>query len=101
MTVVTERNFSDIVTPRMRQEYWHRVKRALVDVFGESADHVEAYQRQLEHATVLGQMLAFHDDPLQVAADLAGRAATMDDIANYRRLFPGPIVTDQPKSTLP
>jgi hypothetical protein len=46
-------------------------------------------------------MLAFHDEPVQIAADLAGRSVSPDDIKKYQSLFPDPIASEQPVATLP
>jgi hypothetical protein len=101
MTVVSERNFNDLVTPGMRQEYWRRVKDVLTDVFGERGITVDRHREGVEQLVGLARLLAYREDPLQVAADLAGRTISADDMKRYQDLFPDPIPTAQPISTLP
>lgn len=101
MVVVTERNFDDVVTPSMRGEFWRRVERALVEIFGKSADLLDAYRLRSEGARGLGQILVFHDEPLQIAADLAGDVITDQHIDAYERMFPKIIPAEQPVSTGP
>ena len=72
MTVVTESNFPKALPLSARKEYWHRVEWTLVEVFGLSATAAREYQRRINNSPVAEQVLAYHHDPLLVAADLAG-----------------------------
>jgi hypothetical protein len=99
--VVNERNFSEVLTEEMRAEYWRRVKRALTEIFGAASDLADAYRAKIEQAPVLGQMLAYRDEPLQIAADLAGGTVTGHEVSLYRDMFPHPIAARQPAMTLP
>jgi hypothetical protein len=101
MAYVNERNFDAMITPAMRQEFWGRVKRSLHEIYGASPDLVDGYRDDVESSPPLGQMLAFHDEPVQIAADLAGRSVSPDDIKKYQSLFPDPIASEQPVATLP
>ena len=101
MTTVNERNFDSLVTSDMRREFWRRVKRALREIFGASPDLADVYRKKVEKAPVREQMLAYHGEPLHIAADLAGRDISDDDIDVYRTMFPHPIDAVQPVMTLP
>jgi hypothetical protein len=72
MNVVTERNFDQVYSREIRDAYWERVARSLERVFGRNPDMAEDYRRKIEHAAPAEQMLVYHQEPLEVAADLAG-----------------------------
>lgn len=96
MVVVTERNFDSLVSPDMREEYWYRVRRALADVIGVPSGLADGFREATEKLQGDALIWAFRDDPLQVAADLAGHELTSDDAARYEQLFPEPIAQGQP-----
>jgi hypothetical protein len=75
-SVVTQENFNRTLIGDDRERFWSRVQRTLVDVFHvdrtAGAEALERYRRALGHAPISEQMLAYHDDPLSIAAELAG-----------------------------
>jgi hypothetical protein len=103
MTAVNERNFSDVVTEGMRREFWARVKRTLRELYNVEPERADTYRRQVEDgASGLGQILVYHDEPLQIAADLAGVSLTADAMGRYGDWYPHPInAADQSVATLP
>lgn len=101
MTVVSDRNFEDVVTGSMRDEYWRRVARSLSDIFKSNPDTAADYRRLVDGQVGLSRILPYHDDPLQIAADLAGEDLTSEHVELYEKMFPDPIPFDQPVSTLP
>lgn len=96
MTAVTERNFDDVISPDMVEEYWYRVRRALTDVFHKPADLADDYRDKSADRRGADRLWLFRDEPLQLAADLAGCELTAADVENYAHLFPDPIEAGQP-----
>lgn len=63
--------------------YWQAVHRTLCEIFGtpseEARQLIDAYRAQLwDDAEPLERLLAFHAEPLDVAADLAGVESPTD-----------------------
>ena len=87
-SVATTRNFGDVYPVWVRDRYWSNVKRAMTDIFRTSHHAADRYQRSIEGAPVDEQMLAYHQEPLSVAADLAGiPEITEEHIRQYRQLI--------------
>jgi hypothetical protein len=101
MFVVTEKNFDTLMTPGMRNEYWRRVAWALSNIFGADPDLADEARALLEEAPLGEKILAYHSDPLEVAADLAQSQVTTEHIQRYGDQYPDLIPLEQPVSTLP
>jgi hypothetical protein len=88
MDVATEQNFDRVYPHAARDRFWGLVERSLTDVFNVSADAAEKYRRLVENRPVGERMLVYHQEPLNVAADLAGVAeVTEDHLHIYRDLI--------------
>ena len=73
MTVVTEQNFDEVYPFPARDRFWAIVKRSLKDVFNHPAGAADELRRDFEaNAPISEQLLVYHDEPLNIAADLAG-----------------------------
>ena len=72
MNVVTERNFDQVYSPEIREAYWRRVTRSLEQIFGQPRALADTYRRQIEAAPVSEQILVYHQEPLDLAAELGG-----------------------------
>jgi hypothetical protein len=75
--VVTEANFEDMYPSELRQQFWDRVSRTLKEVFSvnetDASYFVKRYRTSLEGSEQkLGHIIAYHEHPLSVAANLAG-----------------------------
>jgi hypothetical protein len=101
MTVITDRNFDGVVSTDMVEEYWYRVRRALTDVIGRPADLADDYRTNSADRHGSDRMWLYRDEPLQLAADLAGHELTAGDADRYAQLFPEPILPGQPAWSLP
>jgi len=67
-------------------------------------DLASQYRRQLESASTYEKLLALHDDPIDVAATLAGISLTEEHLARYDEMAGGPAHigrTKQPALTVP
>src|SRR5687768_6055333 len=85
--VVTERNFNRVFPRAQRQRFWTRVKRSLDEIFGVPRAAADKYRQEVEKAPVAEQLLVYHDEPLKVAADLAGiKKVTNRQLRKYRVL---------------
>lgn len=90
MPYVNDSNF-DIAFPQSsRDEYWRRVKFALRHYFNSDEQRADDLRRTIEDATIGEQLLLYHDDPLSVAADLAGVGSAVDEqvVRDFSRRFP-------------
>jgi hypothetical protein len=54
-------------------DYWERVSRTLVEVFHSDGGRAAALRQKVRAAPLETQAAFYHADPLEVAADLAGR----------------------------
>jgi hypothetical protein len=85
--VVTERNFNKVFPAEQRQRFWTRVERSLDEIFGVPRAAADKYRQEIEKAPVAEQLLVYHDEPLKVAADLAGiKKVTERQQKRYREL---------------
>ena len=71
-------------------EYWNIVRKTLEDVFRRKPTDIDAlvdkFQRLLGKHGPEEQLLFYHAEPLDVAADLAGRRPSDVEIKAYRQL---------------
>ncbi len=72
MNVVTERNFAEVYPREIRDVYWDKVRRSLKEIFGKSPALADALRRDVETAPQAEQILLYHQEPIILAADLAG-----------------------------
>ena len=66
--------------------YWELVRRCLTDIFSESIDEAEALQQEIEALPYARQDIHYHDSPLHVAEDLAGKRATESQHAQFMQM---------------
>jgi hypothetical protein len=87
MNVVTEQNFDQLYSRDVRDAYWELVARSLEQVFGRNRTLADPYRKEIDHAPPSEQSLAYHQEPIEVAADLAGIAEiTPDQQQIYREI---------------
>jgi hypothetical protein len=79
MNVVTERNFDQVYSRDVREAYWERVARSLEQVFGQNRSLADTYRKEIDRAPTSEQILVYHQEPIEVAADLAGIAEITPD----------------------
>jgi hypothetical protein len=79
VNVVTERNFDQVYSRDIRDAYWERVARSLERVFGQNRSLADTYRREIDRAPPSEQILVYHQEPIEVAADLAGIAEITPD----------------------
>ena len=85
--VVTERNFDKVFSREKRQRFWDRVKRSLDEVSHSPPAAADRYRKEVEAAPVREQLLVYHDEPLKVAAELAGiKRVSERHLKKYREL---------------
>ena len=60
-------------------QYWELVKRTLEQIFGVDPTPADALRREINRSPVQEQLLFYHAEPLDVAADLAGRQLNMEE----------------------
>lgn len=91
--VVTERNFERVYPKTVRDRFWRGVTRSLTEVFKRPTASATRYRKKIELLPVRQQVFVFHEEPLKVAADLAGvTEITEDQQRQYREL----IASDEP-----
>ena len=72
MNVVTERNIDHVYSRDVRDTYWEQVARSMERVFGKNRALADTYRQEIERAPASEQILVYHQEPIEVAADLAG-----------------------------
>jgi hypothetical protein len=86
MNAVTETNFRELYPSKVRDIYWQRVAWVLTEVLSVPPTLARDYRQILERAPIKQQIIAFHDQPLTVAMDLAEvERLTEQQLAKYRR----------------
>jgi hypothetical protein len=66
-------------------QYWDLVKRTLEEIFGVDPAHADALRREVKTWPAQEQLLFYHAEPLDVAADLAGRPPTQHEVESYTK----------------
>ena len=96
MDVVTEQTFDWLYPIPVRDRFWDIVRRTLSDVFNHPATAADELRREIEeNAPVAEQILVYHDEPLNIAADLASVKQISDaQLDAYRDL----VGSDEPQS---
>ena len=72
--------------PEVEDRFWQRLHYALDHALSADGDLARQYQLKLESASSFERLLALHDDPIDVAATLAGIVLTEDHLARYRAM---------------
>jgi hypothetical protein len=67
-------------------KYWGLVKRTLCDVFQEKADSADTLRKEVSQRPADEQLQFYHAEPLDVAADLAGKRSDKGQVKEYRKL---------------
>jgi hypothetical protein len=68
-------------------EYWELVKRTLEEVFQKPGSLADPLKSQISNRPAEEQLLFYHAEPLDVAADIAGRRPiTPHEVQHYRDL---------------
>ena len=67
-------------------KYWRLVKRTLGEVFKEKTDSVDALRTEVSQRPADEQLQFYHAEPLDIAADLAGRRPDENQVKEYRSL---------------
>ena len=99
MNVVTEQNFDQVYSRDVRDAYWELVARSLEQVFGRNRTLADPYRQEIDRAPASEQILAYHQEPIEVAADLAGIAEITSDQQQIYREIAGD--TEPPPVGLP
>jgi hypothetical protein len=89
MTMIDPSNISDAFQKAIEDRYWKMVKDTLQHVFEikpepEKLDFADQYRALLSSEAPIGErILAYHADPIYVAADLAGFTVTEEHLQRY------------------
>lgn len=67
-------------------KYWNLVKRTLSEVFKEKTNSVDILRKEVRRRPPDEQLLFYHSEPLDVAADLVGERPDGIQVKKYRRL---------------
>jgi hypothetical protein len=85
---------------KMEAHFWYSVAETLDRVFANGTQQAAEFRRQLaiyrsqlSQASAEEQLLVYHSEPLDVAADLAGAKVTSEHISAYRSLIHAPAET--------
>jgi hypothetical protein len=68
------------------QRFWEVLQATMQTIFPSHINAVWRYKEQLDSATPTERLLALHDDPIDVAATLAGSAITPEMLALYDKV---------------
>jgi len=93
MSVVEPTQVVDVAFRNMEARFWRTVAETLGRVFANGPEQavdfcrrLETYREQLARASAEEQLLVYHSEPLDVAADLAGAKITRNHIDAYLEL---------------
>ena len=67
--------------------YWDLVRWTLSEIFGESTEEVDDLQQSVSESSVDYQIVCYHDNPFNVAAEIAGVPPSETTEAQYRRFW--------------
>jgi hypothetical protein len=87
MAAIDPTNPGDDLWRSIEEGYWEKVGAIIRKIFQQSPELVQDFRRQLIDATPLERSLILHDDPLEVAADIAGVEMNESHLRRYRELF--------------
>ena len=74
---------SGSLLPELEDRFWTLLRDALERILGADGELANQYRLHLESASSYEKLLALHDDPLDVAAMLAGISLTEEHLARY------------------
>ncbi|HZT89496.1 MAG TPA: hypothetical protein VFA12_16100 [Stellaceae bacterium] len=72
------------------EDFWRRVADAVRKIFNQDPQKVELFRAGMASAAPLEKSLILHDDPLYVAADIAGVEVEEDDLRRYEAEYGSP-----------
>jgi len=67
-------------------KYWGLVKRMLDEVFQEKTDSADTLRKEVSQRPADEQLQFYHAEPLDIAADLAGKRPDEIQVKEYRKL---------------
>lgn len=82
----------DPTDPIGEARYWTAVRETLRHLYDADPRLADHYRRRLEDAEPQERLLVYHNEPLDVAADLAGRRVTADDVWIYQQRVLTPLL---------
>lgn len=85
METIKEADFP--LSQRDVDAYWDLVRWTLSEIFGESTEEVDELQQYANEASVDYQKVCYHDNPFNVAADIAGVPPSETTDAQYKRFW--------------
>src|SRR5258708_6119308 len=85
-----------------QRRFWDLVRQTFIRVLDTSTEPIDEYRASLSDSSPDEQLLALHDDPLDLAAVLTGVTLTPETIARYDRMVsethPDQVIADRPFS---
>lgn len=66
--------------------YWDLVRRTLGDIFHKSPNDARPLENDVRNSSPDEQVLFYHSEPLSIAAEIADKAPTQQDVERYTRL---------------
>lgn len=69
-----------------RDKYWLMVKKTLQRIFHEKPDCADALREEISKLPLEEELVIYHDEPLNVAANLAGTRPSKDQVREYLAL---------------
>ena len=78
---------------RTEENYWKTVIRCLVEFFDfgehQASDRVANFRVELDHQKLYKPQIVYHDEPINLASDLAGKPVNLDERSaeKYRKIL--------------
>jgi hypothetical protein len=67
--------------------YWQMVRRTLEEVFRQpNSNRVNDLEQDIKNSSSEEQVMFYHAEPLDIAADIIGRAPTDNEVSGYDQL---------------
>ncbi len=85
MATIKEQEFP--LSQRDVDAYWDLVRWTLSEIFGKSTEAVDDLQQSVSEASVDYQIVCYHDNPFNVAADLAEVPPSETTESQYKRFW--------------
>jgi hypothetical protein len=85
MTAIGPANWEEY--ERLQRRFWDVLRQTFIQVLETSTEPIDEYQASLSDSSPDEQLLALHDDPLDLAAILTGVTLTPEMISRYDRMF--------------
>ena len=67
-------------------QYWGLVQRTLCEVFKDNTHSVDTLRKEVRCRPADEQLQFYHAEPLDIAADLAGKRPDTSQVTEYRKL---------------